>query len=68
MSLAKAHQPPALVVRSGRPDIRKARAILRRIEEMRPDPALKGKTVEDIVRMCKRTREQIWKEKLAVRS
>lgn len=68
MGAIKASQRPALVVRKGRPDIRQARAVLGRIRSMRPESNLTGKTVEEIVRMTKRTREQIWKERLALRS
>jgi hypothetical protein len=43
-------------------------AVLGRIRAMREASPLRGKSVEEIVRMTKRAREQIWKEKLAVRS
>jgi len=59
---------PELVVRRGRPDVRRAKAVLGRIRAMRETSPLRGKSVEEIVRMTKRTREQIWKEKLRART
>jgi len=51
------------------PEERKRRAleILGRIEREGPTPHLRGKTVEEIVQMVKRTREEMAKEKLAAR-
>ena len=59
---------PEVVVRHGRPDVRRAKAVLGRIRAMRETSPLRGKSVEEIVRMTKRTREQIWKEKLRTRT
>ncbi|MEK7475457.1 MAG: hypothetical protein AAB152_07445 [Candidatus Coatesbacteria bacterium] len=47
---------------------RRLREILDRIQREGPTPELRGKTADEIVQMVKRTREEIWKEKLAARS
>jgi hypothetical protein len=47
--------------------MRRAREILARIAQEGPVPELRGKTMEDIVQMVKRTREEIAREKLASR-
>ena len=48
--------------------IRRAKEILDRISQDGPVPALRGKSMEDIVQMVKRTREEMAKERLASRS
>jgi len=47
--------------------MRRARAILDQIKVDGPDPKLRGKSMEDIVQMVKRTREEMAKERLAAR-
>jgi ribosomal protein L29 len=47
--------------------MRRAREILDRIKARGPDPNVRGKTMEEIVQMVKRTREEMAKERLATR-
>jgi hypothetical protein len=47
--------------------MRRARAILDRVAARGPDPNVRGKTMDEIVQMVKRTREEMAKEKLASR-
>ena len=47
--------------------MRRARAILDQIKVDGPDPKLRGKSMDDIVQMVKRTREEMAKERLAAR-
>ena len=47
--------------------MRRAKEILDRIGREGPVPELRGKTMEDIVQMVKRTREEMAKERLASR-
>jgi hypothetical protein len=53
---------------STRPDSRKAREILRKIRDAGPDPRLRGLSEAEVMRRIKKTREAIWREKIAGRS
>jgi len=55
-------------IRRGHPDVARARALLRRWFETPPDARVKPVTPDEAVRMARRTRERIWKQKLAARS
>jgi ribosomal protein L29 len=48
--------------------MRRAREILARVRARGPDPHVRGKSMEEIVQMVKRTREEMAKERLAARS
>ena len=54
-------------IRRGRPDIARARALLRRWFETPPDARVKPVTADEAVQMARRTRERIWKQKFATR-
>ena len=47
--------------------MRRAREILARVRARGPDPHVRGKSMEEIVQMVKRTREEMAKERLASR-
>jgi len=47
--------------------MRRAREILERVKARGPDPNVRGKTMDEIVQMVKRTREKMAKERLAAR-
>lgn len=47
--------------------IRRGEEILARVRSRPPDPRLAGKSIDEIVQMVKRTREEIAKEGLASR-
>ena len=55
-------------IMGARPDSRKAREILRKIREAGPDPRLRGLSEDEVIRRLKKTREAIWREKIAGRS
>jgi len=55
-------------IRKGRPDVARARALLRRWFETPPDARVKPVTADEAVQMARRTRERIWKQKLATGS
>jgi len=67
MGIAHAPVRPRFVLKKGHPDPRRIKAALRRLLEAPGDPKLRGKTKEQIVKMARSTREEIWKEKLAPR-
>ncbi len=48
--------------------MRRAREILAQVKEEGPDPKVRGKTVDEVVQMVKRTREEMARERLASRS
>ena len=50
-----------------RPNSRRALVALRRMRRHSLLPHLQGKPAEEIIREIKKTREQIWQEKLAPR-
>jgi len=47
--------------------LRRARELLDRVRARGPDPNVRGKSMEEIVQMVKRTREEMAKERLAAR-
>jgi len=57
-----------LKLKTQKPNPKKALEILDEIEKQGPDPRFIGKTEEEIIQMIKKTREDIWNEKLAPRT